>query len=217
MALTDGLAIGPGVLAPEQLIATFGMIGIMVAVFAESGLFFGFFLPGDSLLFTTGLLVAAGTLTIPLWLTCLLIIVAAIAGDQVGYLFGRRVGPALFRRSDARFFKQKYLTRAEEFFTKHGPRSVVLARFVPIVRTFTPIVAGAGSMAYRTFVVYNVIGGVLWGISVTVAGYFLGQLPFVANNIELILVGIIAVSFIPVVIQFLRSRRERMSTPTGVR
>jgi membrane-associated protein len=193
------------------------MIGILIVVFAESGLFFGFFLPGDSLLFTTGLLVAAGTLTTPLWLTCLLIIVAAVAGDQVGYLFGRRVGPALFRRPDARFFKQKYLIQAGEFFARHGARSVILARFVPIVRTFTPIVAGVGSMAYRTFVIYNIIGGVLWGTSVTVAGYFLGRLPFVARNIELILVGIVAVSFIPVVIQFLRSRRERTSTRTGAR
>jgi membrane-associated protein len=194
-------------LDPQYLISTFGLIGILAIVFAESGLLIGFFLPGDSLLFTTGLLVASGTyLDQPLWLVCLLVSIAAIAGDQTGYLFGRRVGPALFRRPDARLFKQSNLTKAQEFFDKYGARSIVLARFVPIVRTFTPIVAGASRMHYRTFVLYNVIGGVLWSCGVTILGYFLGQIAFVRDNIELILVGIVVVSVVPIAVELLRAR-----------
>jgi membrane-associated protein len=203
----------PSFLDPQWLISTFGLIGILALVFAESGLLIGFFLPGDSLLFTAGLLVADGTyLHQPLWLMCLLVSVAAIAGDQFGYLFGRRFGPALFRRPDSRLFKQGNLIRAEAFFAKYGARSIVLARFVPIVRTFTPIVAGAGHMPYLTFLTYNVIGGTLWGCGVTVAGYFLGQVAFVRSNIELILVGIVAVSVVPIGIELLRTRRRRART-----
>jgi membrane-associated protein len=189
-------------LDPEWLISTFGMLGILAIVFAESGLLIGFFLPGDSLLFTTGLLVAGGRyLHLPLWLVILLVVVAAAAGDQVGYVFGRRVGPALFRRPDSRLFKQENLTRAQGFFARHGARSIVLARFVPIVRTFTPIVAGASHMHYRTFSVYNLIGGALWGTTVTVLGYFLGRIAFVRSNIELILIGIVALSVVPIAVE----------------
>src|SRR3954454_14192967 len=131
--------LGPSVLDPEKLISAFGLIGILVMVFAESGLLIGFFLPGDSLLFTAGLLIADGTyLHQPLWLMCLLVSLAAVAGDQFGYAFGRRFGPSLFRRPDSRLFKQENLTRAKDFFQRYGARSIVLARFVPIVRTFTP-------------------------------------------------------------------------------
>jgi membrane-associated protein len=199
----------PSFLDPQWLISTFGLIGILVLVFAESGLLIGFFLPGDSLLFTTGLLIADGTyLHQPLWLMCLLISVAAVLGDQFGYLFGRRFGPALFRRPDSRLFKQENLTRAAAFFGKYGARSIVLARFVPIVRTFTPIVAGASRMHYRTFLIFNVIGGVLWSCGVTILGYFLGPVAFVKSNIELILIAIVAISLIPVIIELLRSRRR---------
>ncbi|GIM91102.1 DedA family protein [Paractinoplanes toevensis] len=194
-------------LDPEWLISTFGLIGILAVVFAESGLLIGFFLPGDSLLFTAGLLVADGTyLHQPLWLMCLLVSAAAVAGDQFGYLFGRRFGPALFRRPDSRLFRQENLTRAREFFAKYGARSIVLARFVPIVRTFTPIVAGASHMHYRRFLTCNLIGGTLWGSGVTVLGYFLGQVAFVKSNIEFILVGIVVVSVVPVGIEVLRHR-----------
>ncbi|MBU2667994.1 VTT domain-containing protein [Actinoplanes bogorensis] len=200
-------------LDPQSLIATVGLIGILAIVFAESGLLIGFFLPGDSLLFTTGLLAAGGVLLHqPLWLICLLVSIAAVAGDQVGYLFGRRVGPALFRRPDSRLFKQENLERAGSFFERYGARSIVLARFVPIVRTFTPIVAGAGRMHYRTFVLFNVIGGVLWGCGVTIAGYFLGQIAFVKDHIELILIGIVVVSLIPVALELLRARRRQPSS-----
>jgi membrane-associated protein len=199
----------PSFLDPQWLISTFGLIGILVLVFAESGLLIGFFLPGDSLLFTTGLLIAGGTyLHQPLWLMCLLISIAAVLGDQFGYLFGRRFGPALFRRPDSRLFKQENLTRAAAFFDRYGARSIVLARFVPIVRTFTPIVAGASRMHYRTFLIFNVIGGVLWSCGVTILGYFLGQVSFVKSNIELILIAIVAISVIPIAIELLRGRRR---------
>ena len=209
-------ALGPSFLDPQWLISTFGLLGILILVFAESGLLIGFFLPGDSLLFTTGLLVAEGTyLRQPLWLMCLLVSVAAVAGDQFGYLFGRRLGPRLFRRPDSRLFKQENLGRARNFFAKYGARSIVLARFVPIVRTFTPIVAGASRMHYRTFLIYNVIGGTLWGCGVTILGYFLGQVAFVKANIEFILAGIVLVSVVPVAVEVLRARRRSRDTAAG--
>ncbi|MFI1994148.1 DedA family protein [Actinoplanes sp. NPDC020271] len=196
-------------LDPEWLISTFGLVGILGIVFAESGLLIGFFLPGDSLLFTAGLLIAGGTyLHQSLWLMCLLVSIAAVAGDQCGYLFGRRFGPSLFHRPDSRLFKQENLSRARDFFAKYGARSIVLARFVPIVRTFTPIVAGASHMRYRRFLLFNVIGGTLWACGVTILGYFLGQIAFVKSNIEFILIGIVAVSVIPIAVEFLRSRKR---------
>jgi membrane-associated protein len=202
----------PHFLNATWLLDTFGLLGLLAIVFAESGLFFGFFLPGDSLLFTAGLLIAGGTLHQPLWLVCLLVAVAAALGDQVGYATGRRLGPRLFRRPGSRLFRQGHLTRAEHFFGRYGARSILLARFVPIVRTFTPIVAGAGRMPYRTFLPYNVIGGTIWACGVTVLGYFLGQVAFVRSNIELILIGIVVVSLLPVIIELLRARR-RTSAP----
>ena len=204
----------PSFLDPQWLISTFGLIGILAIVFAESGLLIGFFLPGDSLLFTTGLLVADGTyLHQPLWLMCLLVSIAAVTGDQFGYYFGHRFGPSLFRRPDSRFFKQENLTKARAFFERYGARSIVLARFVPIVRTFTPIVAGASRMHYRAFLIYNIVGGTLWGCGVTILGYFLGQVAFVRANIEIILIGIVVVSVVPIAIELLRSRRRSARTP----
>ncbi|AUG78144.1 membrane protein [Kitasatospora sp. MMS16-BH015] len=205
--MTTSLSLGPDWLDPTTLISTFGLIGILAIVFAESGLLVGFFLPGDSLLFTAGLLVAGGTLPQPLWLVAGLVVVAAVAGDQVGYVFGRKVGPGLFRRPDSRLFKQENVVKATGFFDRHGPKAIVLARFVPVVRTFTPVIAGVGGMDYRRFVRYNVLGGVLWGAGVTVLGYFLGQIAFVRDNIELILVGIVLVSAVPVAVELLRARR----------
>ncbi len=202
------LALGPSWLDPTTLISTFGLIGILAVVFAESGLLVGFFLPGDSLLFTTGMLVAGGTyLDQPLWLVCLLVVAAAVAGDQVGYLFGRKVGPGLLRRPDSRLFKQENVEKAAAFFERHGPKAIVLARFVPIVRTFTPVVAGVSRMNYRTFVLFNVVGGVLWGAGVTVLGHFLGRIAFVRDNIEPILILIVLVSVVPVAVELLRARR----------
>ncbi|MEU9609534.1 DedA family protein [Streptomyces sp. NPDC048057] len=204
------LALGPSWLDPDHLIGTFGLIGVLVIVFAESGLLIGFFLPGDSLLFTTGLLVTSGTLdTLPLWAVCVLIVLAAVAGDQVGYLFGRKVGPALFKKPDSRFFKQENVEKAHVFFEKYGPKSLVLARFVPIVRTFTPIIAGVSRMNYRSFVTYNIVGGVLWGAGVTLLGAALGNVEFVHQNIEAILILIVLLSVLPIVIELLRARSQR--------
>ncbi|MFI1394036.1 DedA family protein [Streptomyces sp. NPDC020681] len=202
------LALGPSWLDPDYLIGTFGLIGVLVIVFAESGLLIGFFLPGDSLLFTTGLLVTTNKLDYPLWLVCLLVVLAAIIGDQVGYLFGRKVGPALFKRPDSRLFKQENVEKAHDFFEKYGPKSLVLARFVPIVRTFTPIIAGVSRMNYRSFITFNVIGGVLWGAGVTLLGAGLGKIDFVHAHIESILILIVLISVLPIVIEFLRARSK---------
>ena len=201
-------------LDPELLISTFGVLGIVVLVFAESGLLVGFFLPGDSLLFTAGLLVSQHTVIhLPLWQLCLLIATAAVVGDQTGYATGRRLCPLLFRRPDSHLFKQDNLVRAQRFFDRHGSQALILARFVPIVRTFTPIVAGASRMRYRTFIFYNVIGGIGWGTGVTTLGYFLGQVPFVRDHIELILIGIVAVSVAPLAVRWLRHRRHTDTRP----
>ncbi|WP_053649977.1 MULTISPECIES: DedA family protein [unclassified Streptomyces] len=202
------LALGPSWLDPDYLIQTFGLIGVLVIVFAESGLLIGFFLPGDSLLFTTGLLVTTGKLDTPLWLVCALIVAAAIIGDQVGYLFGRKVGPALFKRPDSKLFKQENVEKAHEFFEKHGPKSLILARFVPIVRTFTPIIAGVSRMNYRSFITFNIIGGVLWGAGVTLLGASLGKIDFVHEHIEMILIAIVLISVVPIVIEYLRARSQ---------
>ncbi|MFE9722435.1 VTT domain-containing protein [Streptomyces sp. NPDC005794] len=202
------LALGPSWLDPDYLLNTFGLPGLLLIVFAESGLLIGFFLPGDSLLFTTGLLVTTGDLKHPLWLVCVLVALAAIVGDQVGYLFGRKVGPALFKRPDSRLFKQENVEKAHEFFEKYGPKSLVLARFVPVVRTFTPIIAGVSRMDYRSFIVFNIIGGILWGVGVTVLGAALGKIDFVHANIEMILILIVLISVLPIVIEFLRARSK---------
>ncbi|MER7724586.1 VTT domain-containing protein [Streptomyces sp. NPDC096323] len=202
------LALGPSWLDPDHLIGQFGLIGVLVIVFAESGLLIGFFLPGDSLLFTTGLLVTTDKLHTPLWLVCVLVALAAIIGDQVGYLFGRKVGPSLFNRPDSRLFKQENVEKAHEFFEKYGPKSLVLARFVPIVRTFTPIIAGVSRMNYRSFLTFNIIGGVLWGVGVTLLGAGLGKIEFVHKNIEAMLVLIVLISVVPIGIEFLRARSK---------
>ncbi|WP_345044641.1 DedA family protein [Streptomyces sannanensis] len=213
------LALGPSWLDPDYLITTFGLIGVLAIVFAESGLLIGFFLPGDSLLFTTGLLVTTGVLEQPLWVVCTLVVLAAIIGDQVGYLFGRKVGPALFSRPDSKLFKQENVEKAHEFFEKYGPKSLVLARFVPVIRTFTPIIAGVSRMNYRSFITFNVIGGTLWGAGVTLLGSALGKIEFVREHIEMILIAIVLISVLPIVVEFLRARgkakKEAPRTPAG--
>ena len=190
----------------ESLIETVGYVGVTLIVFAESGLLIGFFLPGDSLLFTAGLLASEGKLNIGvIAVGCA---IAAIAGDQVGYQFGARVGPALFRRPDSRLFKKEYVEKAQSYFDRYGSRTIVLARFVPIVRTFAPIVAGVGSMKWRTFATYNVVGGVIWGAGVSLAGYALGEtIPDIDKYLLPIIVLIVVASAIPVAIEVLRARR----------
>jgi membrane-associated protein len=192
---------------PESLIETFGTLGLLAIIFAESGLLIGFFLPGDSLLFTAGLLTSRGTLSLPVIMIGAS--VAAVLGDQVGYLIGRRAGPALFKRPDSRLFKQKNVERAHAYFEKNGPKTVILARFLPVIRTFTPVVAGVGEMEYRRFVTFNVIGGVLWGAGVTLLGRILGDtVPDIDKWLLPIILVIGAVSFVPVILELLRMRRE---------
>jgi membrane-associated protein len=187
-----------------------GLVLLAAIVFAESGLLVGFFLPGDSLLFIAGFLSssAGGEVLPPLPIVAAVAFVAAVAGDQVGYLFGDKVGPSLFHRPESRLFKPSHVDKAQHFFDKHGAKTIVLARFVPIVRTFAPIVAGVGSMRYRTFVVYNVLGGLLWAVGITTLGYFLGEVSWIESNLEVAIVGIIAVSLLPMVIEFMRHRRQ---------
>jgi membrane-associated protein len=206
------IALGPSWLDPEQLIRTFGTIGILAIVFIESGLLVGFFLPGDSLLFTAGLLSAAGVLP-DIWILLVTIPIAAIAGDQVGYAIGRRFGPPLFNRPDSRFFRREYVDKSAEFFEKHGPKTVVLARFVPIIRTFVPVMAGTSRMRYRTFVTYNVVGGLIWGVGVTALGYYLGQVEFIKQNIEPVLLLIVAISVTPIIFELLKARRAKPDEP----
>ena len=199
-------------LHPDRLIETFGTIGLFAVVFAESGLLFGFFLPGDSLLFTAGVLAARGDLTLGVILVG--VVVCAVAGDQVGYAFGQRVGPALFRRPDSRFFRREHVEKAQAYFDRYGVKTIVLARFVPIVRTFAPIVAGVGSMHYRTFVTFNVLGGLLWGVGVTLAGYFLGEAIDIDRYLLPIVGVIILISLVPVLVEIRRSRKK---VPAGRR
>lgn len=200
-------------LDPETLIQRGGVLLLAAIVFAESGLLVGFFLPGDSLLFIAGFIAsgAGGGALPPIPFVITAVVVAAIAGDQVGYAIGRRVGPSLARRERTRFFDPRNVVRTEQFFERHGPKTVVLARFVPIVRTFAPVVAGVGSMRYRTFVSYNVMGGLLWGAGVTLAGYFLGDIALVRRHVELATIGVVALSLVPIAVEFARHRRTTRS------
>ncbi|WP_327344170.1 DedA family protein [Streptomyces europaeiscabiei] len=207
------IALGPSWLDPDYLLDSFGIWGLLLIVFAESGLLIGFFLPGDSLLFTAGMLIATDVLDFPLWAAIVLICVSAIVGDQVGYMFGKKVGPALFKRPDSRLFKQENVTKAHEFFEKHGPKSLVLARFVPIVRTFTPIIAGVSGMRYRTFLIFNVVGGILWGAGVTLLGSWLGRIEFVRTNIEAMLLLIVFISVLPIIVELLKARKAKKNQP----
>jgi membrane-associated protein len=204
----------------EQFITAVGVIGVFAVVFAESGLLIGFFLPGDSLLFTAGLLVSQGVLDVPIAVLAGGCFIAAVTGDQVGYAFGRRVGPRLFNRPDSRFFRQEYVERAAAYFERYGSRTIVLARFIPIVRTFAPVLAGVGRMHYRTFVTYNVVGGLLWGVGVTLLGYQLGrQFPWIEEYLLPLVLLIIVVSAIPPVLELLKRRsrnEERDEEPERV-
>jgi membrane-associated protein len=195
------------VLNPHSLLETFGTVGLLAVIFAESGLLIGFFLPGDSLLFTAGLLSSQGKLNLAVILVgCF---VAAVAGDQVGYQLGKRVGPPLFRRPDSRFFKLEYVDRAQSYFDRHGSKTIVMARFIPVVRTFAPIVAGVGKMPYRTFVTFNVLGGLLWAVGVTMLGYVLGTtVPSIDKYLLPAIALIIVISVLPVAIELLRARRK---------
>ncbi|MGH3919330.1 MAG: VTT domain-containing protein [Pseudonocardiaceae bacterium] len=205
------LALGPSWLDPEQLLRMLGpyvLIGLCLIIFAECGLLIGFFLPGDSLLFTAGLFVANGIIGAPIWLVCLLLTVCAVVGNAVGYLIGFTVGPALFNRPDSRLFKREHVDKTHAFFEKYGPRAIVLGRFVPIVRTFITAIAGVGRMDPRKYFTYSVIGGVAWATGVTLLGFWLGRITFVKENVELILIGIVALSVLPILIEVVKARRQ---------
>src|SRR3954451_15081441 len=189
-----------GLLDPTHLINTFGLIGMMAILFAECGLLVGFFLPGDSLLFTAGLLVAGG-LVAPLWLVLLLLPVAAVAGNLVGWWIGRKAGPAVFDRPDSRLFKRRYVEQAQQFFDRNGARTIVLARFVPVLRTFATVMAGVAGVDFRPFALYSVIGGGAWTTAVTLLGYSLGHVAVVRDHIELFILGVVALSLVPVVVE----------------
>lgn len=203
------VALGPSWLDPEQLLRMLGpyvLVGLCLIIFAECGLLVGFFMPGDSLLFTAGLFVANGLIDTPIWLVCLLLTACAVMGNIVGYYLGYRAGPALFNRPDSRLFKREYVDKTHTFFDKYGPRAIVLGRFVPIVRTFITAVAGVGRMDRREYFTYSILGGVGWATGVTLLGFWLGGIAFVRNHVELILIGIVALSIIPIVIEAIRAR-----------
>ncbi|HZQ31844.1 MAG TPA: VTT domain-containing protein [Mycobacterium sp.] len=203
--------IGPG-----GLFASAVLPGILVIVFIETGLLFPV-LPGDSLLFTGGLLAAGGTLSI--WTLLITVPLVAIAGDQTAYFIGRGIGPALFDKEDSRFFKKRYVTESHEFFEKHGPFTIILARFVPIVRTFTPVIAGVSKMRYPVFLGFDIVGGIAWGCGVTLLGYFLGNIDFVKRNLELMILLIVFVSIVPGIISVARgllARRRAQKEPSPV-
>jgi membrane-associated protein len=214
------LALLPGWLDPETIIDKGGLWLVASIIFAESGLLIGFFLPGDSLLFITGFLASKPEglphIGQPLPLVLLVVFLAAVAGDQVGYIFGRSVGPSLFHRPKSRLFNPDNVVKAHAFFDRHGPKTIVLARFVPIVRTFTPIIAGVADMKYRTFTIYNFVGAGLWAVGVTSLGYYLGQVDIVRENVEITAVVIVALSLIPVAIEFVKHRRAIKQEPEPV-
>jgi len=203
---------------PKSLLETFGVLGLFGIVFAETGLMVGFFLPGDSLLVLAGLVSAVGAesklnVDINLGVVLVGLFVAAVVGAQTGYFIGQKAGPALFRRPDSRLFKQEYVDKAQHYFDRYGPKTIVLARFIPIVRTFANPIAGVAKMSVREFTIFNIVGAALWTVSVVMIGYTLGKtIPSAEDHLILIEGIIIGLSLIPIVIEVLRSRRERAQT-----
>ena len=211
------LALGPEWLKPDTILTWLGpwaLVGLALIIFAECGLLLGFFLPGDSLLFTAGLFVAEGAIGTPLWAVCLLLVGAAVLGNATGYWIGRSAGPAVFDKPQSRLFKPHHVAKTQEFFDRYGNRAIVLGRFVPIVRTFMTVMAGVGRMEPRRYLTYSIIGGVAWAAGVTLLGFWLGQFAVVKANIELMLIAIVLLSVLPMIIEVLRARRGR-ARPTG--
>jgi membrane-associated protein len=203
-------------LNPEFLLETFGTLFFAVScfiIFAETGLLFGFFLPGDSLLFALGLFIATGQIDVPLWLAVTLLAISAFAGDQTGYWIGRRLGPAVFNKPKSRLFNPKNVEMAHAFFEKYGSRAVVLAHFVPIMRTFIPVSAGVAKLSWRKYTIYNLIGISLWAVGVTLLGATFGQVPWVQHNLEIVLILFVVISFIPIGLELLKAYRENKKSP----
>lgn len=197
-----------GKVSLDALVRWGGYVVLTAIVFTETGLLIGFFLPGDSLLITAGLVAATGALNI--WWLNVLLCAAAVIGDSVGYAIGKRLGPALFTRPKSRLFNPQHIERTRRFYERHGAKTIVIARFVPIIRTFAPVVAGVGQMEYRRFLTYNVVGGVGWVVSLTWAGYLLGQaIPDINRHIHVVVIIVIVLSLIPIAAEIYRERRRR--------
>lgn len=207
--------LGPSWMDPEVLIngllerfGVWALLGICIVVLIETGLLFPF-LPGDSLLFTVGLFIGTGALGVPLWVACLALFAAAFLGDQIGYMIGHAAGPKIFNRPDSRFFKREYIDKTHAFFERYGGRAIVLARFVPFVRTYIPVAAGVGRMRWIDFARYNVIGALVWGVGVTLLGYWLGSFAVVRDNLEVAIILIVFVSLIPMFVEIIKGWAER--------
>ncbi|MFC4858914.1 DedA family protein [Actinophytocola glycyrrhizae] len=206
----------PAWLDPEVILRGMGgwaLAVLCLIIFAECGLLVGFFLPGDSLLFVAGLFVATGAIASPLWVVCVLVTVCAFVGNVCGYWIGAKAGPALFNKPNSKLFKKEYVDKTHEFFDKYGARAIVMARFVPIVRTFITAMAGVGRMDAKKYFTYSAIGGVLWAAGLTVLGYFLGEIPFVEQNIEGMLILIVLLSIVPIIVELIKARREKKNLP----
>ena len=209
------MSLLPSWLDPEVIVRWLGAAvvpGICFIIFAECGLLIGFFLPGDSLLFTAGLFAAHGAIATPIWLICVLVSICAFLGNVSGYYIGYKSGPVLFDKPESKLFKREYVEKTHEFFDRYGARAIILARFVPIVRTFITAFAGVGRMDKRKFFTYSAIGAVLWAAGVTILGALLGQITFVREHIDLIAIVIVLISVIPIGIEFLRSRKAKRQT-----
>ena len=208
--------LDPQVFLADPALGPWVVLVVCAIVFAETGLLVGFFLPGDSLLFTAGLLVATGTVHVNIWVLGLLISLAAFMGDQLGYWIGRKAGPAVFSRPNSRVFRQENVIRAEQFFARHGGKAVTLARFVGVVRTFTPVVAGIGRMPYRVYIAFDAFGALLWGVGITVLGYVLGnRFPFIRDHLDLLVLGVVLLTVVPVGLGLLRQRRRAGAAAKG--
>src|SRR3989344_1152286 len=195
-------------LDPLVIIETIGLLGMVLIIFAESGLFFGFFLPGDSLLFTAGFLASQDLISI--WWLLILCFIAAVAGDSVGYWFGKKTGPMIFKREDSMFFHKKHVEKAKAFYETYGKKTIVLARFIPVVRTFAPILAGVAGMKYKIFLAYNIVGGFIWSWGILGLGYILGNIiPDAEKYLTLIIVLIVLTSFIPAIVEFIKNRKSK--------
>lgn len=207
----------PSWLDPETILRGMGgwaLVVLCLIIFAECGLLVGFFLPGDSLLFIAGLFVFSDAIATPLWVVCVLVTVCAFVGNVCGYWIGAKVGPALFNKPDSKLFKQEHVDKTHRFFDKYGARAIVMARFVPIVRTFITAMAGVGRMDPKRYFLYSAIGGIAWATGLTVLGYFLGEISFVRENIEAMVILIVLISIIPIIIEVLRARREKRKAAT---
>jgi len=204
------LEIFQRLLDPQEIIQTGGLFLILLVVFAENGLFFGFFLPGDTLLFTTGLLCSTNKLNVPLGLLIITICAASWVGSLAGYWFGATTGEKLFRRNDSLFFKKKYLFAAEAFFTRYGGMALIMGRFLPIIRTFAPIFAGMVKFDFKKYLFYNIVGGTVWAGSLLVGGYLLGRvIPNAQDYLEYIILCIVVITWLPVIITYFKERRRK--------